>query len=128
MKLLKLVRSPIFGVKNDVTVKSLPKKVLSFKTARKVHARAPKNLRRCLHASTLLIERIIYRILEYIYTNIYYIYIYIYIYIYACIFIFIFYNIYMYIYTYILYMLIYIIYMCVCVCVSVCVCVYINWI
>ena len=70
MKLLKLVRPPIFGVKNDVTVKSLPKKVLSFKTTRKVHARAPKNLRNCLHASTLLIERMIYRILEYIYTNI----------------------------------------------------------
>ena len=102
MKLLKLVRSPIFGVKNDVTVKSLPKKVLSFKTTRKVHARAPKNLRRCLHASTLLIERIIYRILEYIYTNIYYIYMYIYIYmhvylflyfiIYICIYIHIFYT------------------------------------
>ena len=122
MKLLKLVRSPISGVKNDVTVKSLPKKVMSFKTTRKVHARAPKNLPSCLHASTLLIERMIYRILEYIYTNLYYIhiYIYIYIYIYACIFIFIFYMfIYMFIYTFNLYMLIYIMYVCVCMCVFV---------
>ena len=126
MKLLKLVRSPISGVKNDVTVKSLPKKVMSFKTTRKVHARAPKNLPSCLHASTLLIERMIYRILEYIYTNLYYIYIYIYmyiyiyIYIYACIFIFIFYMfIYMFIYTFNLYMLIYIMYVCMCMCVFV---------
>ena len=44
-KLLKLVKSPISGVKTDLPVKSLPKKVLSFKITRKVHARTPKNLR-----------------------------------------------------------------------------------
>ena len=44
-KLLKLVKSPTSGVKTDVPVKSLPKKVLSLKITRKVHACAPKNLR-----------------------------------------------------------------------------------
>ena len=43
-KVLKLLRSPISGVKTDVPVKSLPKKVLSFKITRKAHARAPNDL------------------------------------------------------------------------------------
>ena len=59
----------------------------------------------CLHASILLIERMIYRKLEYTYTNIYYIYVHAYLFLHFTIYVYIF-------IIYIIYIIYYIIIVC----------------